>query len=167
MVFSSQFSVTPLSPSWFGAERNRTGRMRQVTNYVRANQATRLAKFETIHVFPDQIIKLPYLMGGVDGINTEPDQQPVAGVTASVDTEGGASSRSTLTRSLVPGMHGEGKKVDTREVWLNITGPNFGWAVKVTDTHSGVARKFAAELTAFGQQQAVDKACPHGTEADP
>ena len=57
MVFSSQFSVTPLSPSWFGAERNRTGRVRQLTNYVRGNNATRLAQFGTIHVFPDRIIE--------------------------------------------------------------------------------------------------------------
>ena len=155
MAFSTQFSATPLSLSWFGVERNRTSGMRQLTNYVRANTATRLAQFETIHVFPDRIIKLPYLLGGVDGINTEPDQHPVAGVTASVDTEGGLSSRATLTRFPVPDRHGSGNKVDTCEVWLNITGPDFGWAVKVTDTDSGTARKFAAELTAFGQQQAV------------
>lgn len=73
MTFSNDFSPTPLSPSWFRAERDRAQLTQQLKDYVRANTAQRLAKFEGVHVFADRIIKLPTVMGTANG-NTEPER---------------------------------------------------------------------------------------------
>jgi hypothetical protein len=37
----------------------------------------------------------------------------------------------------------------------NITRPDFGWAIKLTDTDSGTAQKFAAELTRSDSASAI------------
>lgn len=114
--------------------------------YVTGHKAERLGTYSSLHAFPDRIINKP-LIGAAE-------ERPIAGVSATVAQAGQRGSRSTLTRSLVPGMHGWQKGVDDRSAWMTVDGPDFQWTVSVgTDGFSlRAARQFAAQLTGWGRQ---------------
>jgi hypothetical protein len=123
--------------------------------YVRDHKRERIATFADLHLFPDRIIRLPgFLSNSLTNMLAEPEGFPIAGVQATVENSGGISGRSTLARTMVPGAHGWQKKVDTRESWLMITGPDFQWAVKVEPMMSKFAREFAAQVTGAGNAAA-------------
>lgn len=117
--------------------------------WVKANKRARIAELAGVNVFADRIVRLNTwpLPGG--------EVQPVAGVEASVDLSGGVSGRATLTRTAIPGAHGWQKKVDTRETWLVVDGPDFQWTVQVPQILSGQARGFAATVTTTGRRAAA------------
>ncbi len=74
---------------------------------------------------------------------------------------GGVAARSTLSRSLAPGMHGWQKKIDSRELAIVIDGPDAQWVVDVPAGHTLVlkaARQFAAAVNTA--------ACRVGTDLD-
>lgn len=117
--------------------------------WVKANKRHRIAELAGVNVFADRIIRLNTwpLPGG--------DVQPVAGVEATVDLSGGVSGRATLTRTAIPGAHGWQKKVDTRETWLVVDGPDFQWTVQVPQVLASKARGFAAAITTAGRRAAA------------
>lgn len=117
--------------------------------YVKANRA--IASYNGVHIYPDRIIRLPDMAGGMIGV--EPECRPIAGVTASTEQDGAVGARSTLTRSAVPGMHGWQKKTDDRQGFVVIDGPDFQWQVKYAPQFDlGGARKFAAAVTTAGRK---------------
>lgn len=117
--------------------------------WVKANRQARIAELAGVHVFPDRIIRMQPWPG------QHGEEYPIAGVQASVDQEGGLSGRATLTRTAVPGAHGWQKKVDTRETWLVVDGPDFQWSVQVPQPNAGQARGFAAAITTAGRRAAA------------
>ncbi|WP_245887967.1 SHOCT domain-containing protein [Geodermatophilus tzadiensis] len=126
--------------------------------YVKEHRKERVAEFSDVHLFSDRIIRLPGLasVGSITNLTAEAECFPVAGVTAVLDQVGAVSARSTLTRTLVPGAHGWQKKIDDREWWLTITGPEFQWVLSVAPMLKTVARQFAAEVTGTGNAAAQD-----------
>lgn len=111
-------------------------RLRELEEFVRANSARRLATFETVHVFPDRIVVLPSVLGGVSLIDggerspEEPDMRPSAGVRADVHVVAGRAR-------------------------MTVRGADFTWTVSVRRHNRERARRFAAELTAFGRRGAA------------
>jgi hypothetical protein len=82
-------------------------------------------------------------------------RESLRGVSAAVSTAGSVRSRPTITRfvafGLVPGVPGLAalvaqKKVDERELFLIIDGPDWQWAVKADPKHTANVRAFAAEV---------------------
>ncbi|MCA1707048.1 MAG: SHOCT domain-containing protein [Actinobacteria bacterium] len=123
---------------------------RGLKDYVAANRA--IASYNGVHVYPDRIIRLPNLAGGMF---IEPESRPIAGVSATVEETGAVSSRSTLTRSMAPGLHGWQKKTDDRKGFVVVDGPDFQWQVSYSPQMDlGGARKFAAAVTTAGRQAA-------------
>jgi hypothetical protein len=135
----------------------------ELKQFVQDNKQHRVAHLRGVHLFPDRIIRLPegllggLLGGGMQNMTADAECYPLASVTATVEQAGGVSvgGRSTLTRSLVPGMHGWQKKTeaDTREAWLVVSGPQFQWQVQLvakgltgTNGEVGLARQFAAKI---------------------
>lgn len=105
-----------------------------------------LATFQGVHVYPDWIIKF----GG------ETECHPIAGVSATTEEIGSISSRSTLTRSAVPGLHGWQKQTDNRQGYLVVDGPDFQWQISYTPgPQSGDPRGVAAAITTAGRQAAL------------
>jgi hypothetical protein len=86
----------------------------ELKQFVQDNKQHRVAHLRGVHLFPDRIIRLPegllggLLGGGMQNMTADAECYPLASVTATVEQAGGVSvgGRSTLTRSLVPGMHG-------------------------------------------------------------
>lgn len=132
--------------------RQRRDKKLDLKAYVKANPP--IASYNGVHVYPDRIIRLPDIAGGMIGVVAE--CRPVAGVSASTEQDGAVSARSTLTRSMVPGMHGWQKKTDSRRGFLVIDGPDFQWQVAFTPqfNQGAGARKFAAAVTTAGRQAA-------------
>lgn len=62
----------------------------------------------------------------------------------------GVAARSTLSRSLVPGMHGWQKKIDSRELAIVIDGPEGQWVVDVPAGHT-LFLKAARQFRCCGQ----------------
>lgn len=145
--FSSRFT----SRGRFGAANQSARRARELKAFVKTNRSHEVARFGTIHVFPDRLVRLPTFAGGLATLDVEPDMRPIHDVTAQVDAEGGVSSRTTLTRALTVG-DGWGKKIDTRKTWLTITGPDWQWTVQVPAHEAAQARQFVAELNTFVRQ---------------
>ncbi|MDN5934165.1 MAG: hypothetical protein L0I24_24350 [Pseudonocardia sp.] len=152
MAFSSKFSSgNPLTAAFkeLGDTPRQNRRTADLTRFVQANKTLRLATFSGVHVFPDRIIKLPNIMGGMAGINEAPDEQPITGVSARVESDQ-AAPRATLTRSL---LLGGWQKPGSSDARLVVTGPGFTWSVPVPKRDIAAARTFAAELTTHGQQR--------------
>lgn len=154
MAFSNRFSSgNPLARELrsFGDTNRKNRRFKELKAFIDANKQHRVAVFSGINVFPDRIIRVPHVMAGMAGIETEPDEQPIAGVSARVEAQE-AAPRATLTRSLLLGGWQKPGSNDTR---LTITGPGFTWSVPVASRDASAARTFAAELTDFagGQRQ--------------
>lgn len=85
-----------------------------------------------VHVYPDRLIRLPEMAGApsmLDEMGTPAEARSIVGVTARLEESGAIAARATLARSLVPGMHGWQKKIDTRVAHVVITGPDFEWWV--------------------------------------
>lgn len=101
-----------------------------------------LATLAGVSLHPDRIV-LRNEFGTVE--------QPVAGVTATVDTSGAITARGTLTRAATVGG-GWQKQVDTREAQLVIDGPAFQWVIPLPPDQAGQARQFAAQITTAGRQ---------------
>lgn len=130
-------------------------------DYAAEHKADRLGKFSSLHVFPDRIINKPVIGAA--------EERPLAGVSASVEQAGQRGSRSTLTRSMVPGLHGWQKSTDDRSAWLTIDGPDFQWTFNIgTDSLSlRMARQFAAQLTGWGRHAAAAMAAEPPTTTEP
>lgn len=78
-------------------KRQRKDQKQGLKEFVRTTRSIR--SFQNVHLYPDRgIIKLPML--------GDAECRPIVGTSASVEETGTISSRATLTRSLVPGMHG-------------------------------------------------------------
>lgn len=115
---------------------------RSLKEFVRTNKSIR--SYNSVHVYPDRIIRLPDMVGGMF---VEAECRPIAGVAAKLEETGSISSRTTLTRSLVPGMHGWQKQTDHREGFVIIDGPDFQWHVAYApEMDFGGARKFVAAI---------------------
>jgi len=145
--------------------------------YVKEHRRERIAEFSGIHLFPDRIIRLPSMTtaGSLTNLVADAGSFPVGGVKAVVDQVGEVSARTTLTRTLVPGAHGWQKKVDNRECFLTITGPEFQWVLTVDQGLAGQAGQFAAKVTGAGGAAAqgaseavapVDPSAPQLSAAD-
>lgn len=146
MAFSSKFSSgNPLTAAIkdLADTPRQNRRMTELVGFVKANKAHRLATFSGVHVFPDRIIKLPNVMGGMAGINEVADEQSIAGVAARVEADETAP-RATFTRSL---LLGGWQKPGSSDARLIVTGPAFTWSVPVPKRDIAAARTFAAELT--------------------
>lgn len=153
MAFSGKFSSgNPLTAAWRDlADTPRVNRrMTELTKFVQANKKHRLATFAGLHVFPDRIIKLMNVLGGMAGINEAPDEQPIGGVSARVENNQDAP-RATLTRSLLLGGWQKSGASDAR---LIVAGPGFTWSVPVPKRDVAAARTFAAELSTYSSGQA-------------
>jgi len=115
--------------------------------------------YRNVHVYADRIIRMPLL--------TPPESHPIAGVSAKIEETGGVSSRSTLTRSAVPGMHGWQKQTDNRNGYVVIDGPDFQWQLEyLPQMDMGGARKFMTALNTAGRVAAIADA-PVTTEVIP
>lgn len=148
MAFSNRFSGgNPITRELrsFGDTNRRMARFKELKAFVDANKAHRLAVFSGINVFPDRIIRVPHFAAGMAGVETEPDEQPIAGVTARVEADREAP-RGTLTRSFLKSGWQKPGASDTR---LTVTGPGFTWSVPVSARDAAAARTFAAELTTY------------------
>lgn len=145
MAFSGKFSSgNPLTAAWkdLADTPRQNRRTADLTKFVQANKTLRLATFAGLHVFPDRLIKLPNVMGGMAGINEAPDEQPIHGVTARVEADE-VAPRATLTRSL---FKSGWQKPGSSDARLIVTGPGFTWSVPVPKRDVAAARTFAAEL---------------------
>jgi hypothetical protein len=132
--------------------------------YIKAHKKERVAELKGINVFPDRIIKVPSLVAPTLAIR--PGEYPLDGAHAEVTLEGSVDARTTLTRSLVPGMHGWQKKMDNREVWLTITAPEFEWVVPAQPgPDATLARQFAAALNVASRKVAPQQEPPAPTPA--
>ncbi|MGH8950739.1 MAG: SHOCT domain-containing protein [Acidimicrobiia bacterium] len=142
------------------AHQHRRDEKTELKGYVKSNRA--IASYNGVHVYSDRIIRLPDMVGGMIGV--EPECRPIAGVTASTARDGSVGARSTLTRSMVPGMHGWQKKTDDRQGFIVIDGPDFQWQIKYSPQMDlGGARKFAAAVTTAGRRAAALNPQPAGT----
>jgi hypothetical protein len=122
--------------------RQRKDNKRHLKEFVRANKS--IKSYNGIHVYPDRVIRLPDIAGSMF---VEAECRPIAGVAAKIEETGSISSRTTLTRSLVPGMHGWQKETDHRKGFIIIDGPNFQWHVEYSPQMDfGGARKFIAAI---------------------
>lgn len=137
--------------------RARKGGLREdgssLKQYVDSHKGEIIAQFGSIYVFPDRIIKMPYT-GWTVPIDhpmraLTAEEQPIAGVSAGVDSTGDLNSVGSLTRSVV--VTGWQKRVDTRQTVLVIDGPTFQWVVTLNGDLSGPAREFAAKVTTAGR----------------
>lgn len=137
-------------------------RVANVRSHVKEHRGDRLATIavgtKVLSLFPDRIIRLPIIGPPLlDGTNYDDMMRPIEGVEAELVESGSVSSRSTLTRTLVPGAHGWQKKMDNRDFRLVTTGSNFEWTIKVQGTGPGgsmlvgQARKFAAAANDVGR----------------
>ena len=131
----------------------------ELRGYVAAHEGELVARCGQVFLFPDRVIKLPAtgwtVPIGDPSRGVTPECQPVAGVSASVEQVGAVSARSTLARTAVPGAHGWQKKVDDREVYLVVDGPEFQWQVKLGDGAAAPeVRQFAALVTTAGRKAA-------------
>jgi hypothetical protein len=115
---------------------------------ARAADPGAVASFAGVSVYPDRILRDASTHGPAD-------EQPAVNVSATVVTGGSVSSRATLTRSLVPGMHGWQKEVDHREAQLVVDGPTFQWVIPIRPDQADKARQFAATITSVGRQASV------------
>ena len=131
-----------LTPAWAQTPH---ADVEDVRAWMRDNERHRRASFAGVHLFNDHIVRLSMwpMPGGV--------RYPLAGVTASVSVAGGYGARATLTRSMVPGLHGWQKPVDTREAVLTVDGPQFQWVIPLHPAGAGAARRFAATVTTAGR----------------
>jgi hypothetical protein len=96
----------------------------------------------------------PGLTFDADNVTYRGVTQPIAGASAVVDTAGALDRRPTLSRVAVGGILfgalgavGGGllqKKVDTRQVFVLIDGPQAAWAVPAKADQFGDATQFAA-----------------------
>lgn len=148
MAFSSKFSSgNPLTAAWrdLADTPRQNRRMTELTRFVQANKQHRLATFSGLHVFPDRVIKLMNVLGGMAGINEAPDEQPVHGVTARVEADQ-VAPRATPTRSL---LKSGWQKPGSSDARLIVTGPGFTWSVPVPKRDVAAARTFAAELSSY------------------
>ncbi|MBC3191662.1 hypothetical protein H7X46_11380 [Pseudonocardia sp. C8] len=132
------------------AAQDRLARTDPVRAWVERHKMERIAHLAGVHLFPDRIVRTPSLLA-----DEKAEERPVAGVSASVDNTGGVSGRATLTRTAIPGAHGWQKKVDTRETWLVVDGPDFQWSVQVEQAKASQARAFAAQITTAGRKAAA------------
>jgi hypothetical protein len=82
-------------------------------------------------------------------------REPLAGVRATVSAAGSVRSRPTATRfvafSVMPGVPGLAalvaqKKIDDRELFLVIDGPDWQWAVKADPKRAASVHAFAAQI---------------------
>ncbi len=97
-----------------------------------------------------------------------PESRPIAGVSAKIEETGGFSSRSTLTRSAVPGMHGWQKQTDNRKGYIVIDGPDFQWQLEyLPQLDMGGARKFMTAVNTAGRTAALAAAPPSAAAPDP
>lgn len=154
MSFSGQFDGNPLNRlkamAGLDGKQSSAKRMRELTRYVKDHKAERLATFAGLHVFPDRIVKLPNVTGGVAGITEDCDEHELGGITAVVEQTGEVQSRGTLTRSLL--VTGWQKRDDTREARLLVSGPGWNWSVPVPMRDLEAAQKFAVELSTFAYE---------------
>lgn len=132
--------------------------------YVRSHRAEVIRSFQKVHLFPDRLIKLP-AFGAVE-------QRPINGVSASLEESGTISSRTTLTRSLVPGMHGWQKQQDNRKGFVVLDGPDFQWRIEyVPSLTMGGPQKFVTAVNtaarAFAHAHPATPSPSTPTEADP
>lgn len=126
-------------------------------DYMATNH--KITFYRNVHVYADRIIRMPLL--------TPPESHPIAGVTAKIEETGAVSSRSTLTRSAVPGMHGWQKQTDNRKGYIVIDGPDFQWQLEyLPQMDMGGARKFMTALNTAGRAAAV-AAAPATTDVIP
>lgn len=115
--------------------------------------------YRNVHVYADRLIRMPIL--------AQPESRPIAGVSAKIEETGAVSSRSTLARSAVPGMHGWQKQTDNRKGYVVIDGPDFQWQLEyLPQMDMGGARKFMTALNTAGRVAAI-AAAPTTTEVIP
>lgn len=100
----------------------------EIRAHVSAHKAQRLARFEELHLFPDQVIRVPSLqVSGLPGLWARAEAHSLTGARADVDPR-----------------HG----------WLVIAGPVFQWQIRLVGDRRSVipeAGQFAAALnTAAG-----------------
>ena len=107
-----------------------------------------IASYRDVHVYADRLIRMPLIAW--------PECRPIAGVSAKIEETGGVSSRSSLTRSMVPGMHGWQKQTDNRKGYIVIDGPDFQWQLEyLPQLDMGGARKFMTALNTAGRAAAL------------
>lgn len=128
-----------------------------IRGYVDEHESEIVARFGSLYLFPDRIIKLPYTGWTVPLDHPmralTPEEQPIAGVSAVVEETGGVAARGTLTRSVLVG--GWQKKLDTRGTHIVIDGPGFQWQISLGGGEFGSApRDFAAKVTTAGRLDA-------------
>lgn len=86
------------------------------------------------------------------------DVWPLAGAEATVETAGEMRTRLSATRIALIGIFALGarKKVDKRELYITVEGPDFAFVESVNPKRGKKAREFAAQLTTLGRQAAAD-----------
>jgi len=113
---------------------------------VKEHLAECIATYQGVRLFPDRIVRLP-----VSWMRNEvADSFPLVGVSATVETAGNVYSRGTIVRNWV--LTGWQKKIDTREAYLVINGPEFQWVLPLQPDQTRSARQFAALVTTFGRR---------------
>jgi hypothetical protein len=134
------------------AERQqRKDQKQDLKEFVRTTRS--IQSFQNVHLYQNRIIKLPVL--------DDAECRPIVGTSASVEETGTISSRSTLTRSLVPGMHGWQKKTDNRKGYVVIEGPDFQWQIEyLPQLDLGGARKFVTAVNTAARSAAGPAATP-------
>lgn len=96
-----------------------------------------------------------------DVIRRKSERHPITGVEATVETAGSVDRRFSLTRTaggaLALGPPGAligaiaRKKIDQRQAFLLISGPDFAWAVEFNADDLAKAHEFAAQVTTLGR----------------
>lgn len=130
-------------------------KLKQVNQHLKALQALqvgRIAQFSGFHLYPDKIV-----VADRTGVH---DSRELHGVSATVNEGGSRSSRATLTRSMVPGLHGWQKGQDDRYAELIVEGPDFYWFKPLTmpvgsqfNPHDvAPARAFAGQVNHIARQ---------------
>ena len=128
--------------------------VKEMREFVKSRRREELGKFGDYHLFPDCIVRLPSAstatIGGlIDTTSDWPEHYPLQGAHAEIDTTGGIAARATLARSLVPGMHGWQKEIDTRELAIVVSHPEYDLVIDAASSNQldiKLARRFAATI---------------------
>lgn len=124
-------------------------RVRNVGVWESVKESSKRSMETTRFQYGDKLVQQVILNPREIG-QTKKTMQSLEGVHASVETAGSIETRRTMTRNVL--LLGKSKKVDNRELYLCITGPDFEWSLEMDPDKGAAGRRFAAKVNTAVKQ---------------